>query len=266
MENMKELKTDLLFWLADGWRFLGVAEESEYTSYNQLYWRLNKYRRSSIRAGAIGLIKKGLLGQIKREGRVWLRLTSLGRDGLRQKFWLTRRSQKQWDKKWRVLILDRGKLNLRQQRNLRRQIFPLGFVGLEKGVYICPFGVNNELKKILMDKAFLGNVWLMETRRFVVGDDKSFSWEAFKLNTIYNKYLALSTQAEKVLYRVRREKRLTDQVKEEYGKLVLGWKNVLVDDPGLPKRLLIEDMGRESFVKALGMIAECVRELEKGEQ
>ena len=263
---MRRLKLKLLFSLANGVDFLGPKEASNYMTYKQLYWRLNDYRRVSVRGAINGLIVSGFVDRIVRGRFSFFRLTKNGRMQLAAMIPIALQGEKQWDLTWRVAIVGRGMMKLAQQRKLRNQFNNLGFAKLEKGIYVTPFSVGKEVKKRLIDMGLLSFVRLMETKRFLVGDDQSFASEVWSLDTIYNKYNLLIRRGERVLYRARRLKRLTNQVKIEYRQLLFSWFEAVFLDPGLPKRLLPSDWPRLEAQKLMDKLGKSVVELESDQK
>ncbi len=259
---MKLLKKQLLFTLARGVDFWTGVEKFEYFNYEQLYWRLKSYQKVSVRCMVAQLIDKGLVDKILR-GRVpKFRLTKVGKEQLTAFFPATNWGNKNWDLTWRIIILNRGKLEPKRQRKLRKILDKFGFAILEKGIYVSPLSVCKEIKSILVENGFLDRVRMLETKRFIVGDDQSFASQVWRLDTIYNKYKTLITQLTRVLYRARRDKGLTDQLKNDYRFALSSWFFLLLDDPGLPKKLFPSDWPRLEAINLMDKLGKAVGELE----
>ena len=262
---MKLLKRSILFSLAYGVDFFGGSDTFDYLSYEQLYWRLENYQKVSVRGATSELVGDELVARILRGKSAQFRLTKMGREQLASFFPVTFRPARRWDLRWRVLIFERGKMGLTQRRRLRKKLTDFGFKMLSRGVYVSPFAVNADLKKWLTNNRILGAVRMLETRRFVVGDDKAFATQVWQLDTIYNKYKTLINRIERVLHRVLRAKRLTYQLKKDYRFVLFSWLNLLLEDPGLPKKLLPDDWLHSETRGLLEEIGEVVIELEREE-
>lgn len=252
---MKQNKQLLLHYLS------GEGKEY-YLSYKNLYWRLEPFTQSSVRGAINELIKNELIAKIERNNRPWFRITNIGSEQYQQLF-SGGRQTKTWDFRWRFLIVISGKMGQVKQRFLRKLLDEEGFKRLERGVYVTPNLQKQDFKKRLIDSDLLSMVRLVETRRFIIGDESQFASQVWGLDTIYNKQNLLIRQAERVLYRVRRAKRLTDQLKTDYRKLQNKWFIARKSDPMLPKQLLFEDWPGEKLASVMAKLGKCVLRLEQ---
>lgn len=259
---MKKLKRYTLFALSDGVNFLIPVERFGYMTYKQLYWRLDGFKATSIRVAVNELISEGFIDRILRGSEVQFRLTKVGRDQLTALFPYAGGSAKPWDLSWRMLFLQ-GKLAPREQRILRKLLTDFGFTRISRGVYISPFSIRPDVQKRLIDRGFLGSILLVETKRFIVGDDRSFAAKLWGLDTIYNKYQAFISQAERVLYRAKREKELIQQLKEGFRSALFSWYELLREEPGLPARLLPADWPHLEARNLMIQLAHGITELEE---
>lgn len=263
---MRRLKQWLLFMLSDGVAFMERKEVVNYKTYKMLDWRLRGYKSVSIRGAINELIVVGMVTRITRGRQSFFQLTSLGREQLRSFFPAMRWGGARWDLSWRLLIIRRGMMRRREQRQLRILLTELGFGRLERGVYVSPFPIEKDLVKRAATLSALGSVRLLKTQRFLLGDDRSFATQVWQLDTIYNKYRELISLAEGVLHRSKREKGLTNQLEDAYRKLLFDWLDLMKMDPGLPKALTSGDWPRLEAGKLMGKVAYYVRELEEGEE
>ncbi len=80
---------------------------------------------------------------------------------------------KKWDKKWRIVVFDIAEMKKIQREAFRGKLKQLGFVPLQKSVWVCPYDCQNEIKLL---KDFFG-LSLGEMRLIVaddIGEDFSF--------------------------------------------------------------------------------------------
>ena len=56
---------------------------------------------------------------------------------------------KKWDGKWRVIIFDIPEMSRRDRDFLRRELKWIGFIELQKSVWIFPFDMEKELMALL---------------------------------------------------------------------------------------------------------------------
>ncbi|MBI2010355.1 MAG: hypothetical protein HYS86_04245 [Candidatus Chisholmbacteria bacterium] len=261
---MRQLKQKILFCLCDGVAFSEPKEAFFYKSYKMLEWRLRGYKAVSVRGAINELIVSGMVGRMTRGRQAFFNMTTVGKEQLRAFIPSARFGRERWDRSWRMLTLRRGGLRRKELRQLLIVLADLGFGRLERGVYVSPFPTEKELTKLVAKMGVLGELRLLKTQRFLLGDDRTFATQVWELNTIYNKYRELITQALGVLHTVKREKGLTYQVEDAYQKLLFDWFGLLKIDPGLPKALIQSDWPRLEAGKLMAKIAFYLRELEEG--
>ena len=259
---MKELKRKLLFVLGSDVDVGETIEAFGYWSYPQLYWRLGSFRPVSVRGAINGLIKSGEVARIVRDGSPRFRLTAMGRDRLMGGVPFSA-NKGRWDRAWRVVILDRGVLDKSHLRQLKLALAEFGFVRLEAGVFVSPTAAVGEVKKRLMELNLVRAVTMMETRRFVIGDDRAFATAVWGLDKLVEGYKNLISQSLVLLKEVRRAKRLMDQQKLAYNKINFDWLELLLGVPKLPYKLLPSDWPHLETVELMVKLARAVRELEE---
>ena len=96
----------------------------------------------------------------------------------------------------------------------------------------------------------------------VIADNRDFAVGVWNLDTIYNRYLNLSTRVKRLLYEVVRAKGLTDQLKSDYVRCLFEWFAILKSDPGLPKSLLPDDWSPLEIGQMLDKVGETIVGLE----
>lgn len=110
-----------------------------------------KFSKKQIR-NTFGLLKQRKLIEIVREkdGKTMIRLTSKGQARIKEFCFeeLKISKTKQWDKKWRVLIYDiptKPKIYNKVREVLRIKIKEIGFIQLQKSVWVCPYECEDEI-------------------------------------------------------------------------------------------------------------------------
>jgi len=223
---------------------------------------LAKYRQVSVR-GAVGeLIVSGHLMKIGMGSKVLVKLTTIGKEVLKSDFANVVGGMRKWDGHWRMILVKRSKLNESQKRRLRFSSSKMGFRSLLPGVYVSAKATSKEIDAMLGEVGIRGLVNVIETNRFLVGEDQLVAKQLWRLSTIYNKYQNLISLLDRLLYRVNREKTLTYRLKKWYIEAVLEWSKLLKMDPGLPKQLVGDDWPRLEAEELVAKIAKSVRELE----
>lgn len=94
------------------------------------------------------LKKRGLITGEVRDNQLYIHLTPEGEKeaGRYQINRLKIKSQKQWDKKWRLLIFDIPEVRRVKREALRGKLKELGFFPLQKSVWVIPFPCEKEIK------------------------------------------------------------------------------------------------------------------------
>lgn len=259
---MKELKRRLVLVLASDVNVAETIEAFSYWSYPQLYWRGGGFAPVSVRGAINGLVKSGEVARIVRDGQPRFRLTVVGRDRWGQ--WFGGSGVKgRWNKTWQMVILNRGVLPQVELRKLRLLLEKMGFVALQAGVFAAPGVEIKEVKRRLMGENLARAVIMVETKRFVVGDDRAFAAAAWKLDELVDRYRKLISRGESLLNEVIRQKKLTDGDKLAYNSINFEWMKLLAGVPRLPLKLLPSDWPHLETVELMVKLANAVRELEE---
>lgn len=108
-----------------------------------------RYKMKQIRASAYYLKKRGLVEFVEEDNNnVVVRITDNGKKYLRTldiDNMCLKKSEK-WDKKWRLVIFDVPEEQKQARNALRQKLRDLGFVKLQKSVWITPFSCNDEIR------------------------------------------------------------------------------------------------------------------------
>ncbi len=259
---MRLLKRKLLFVLTSDVNLFETNEAFSYWDYPALYWRLSEFKPVSVRGAVNGLIKSGTVTRIVRDGEPKFRLTAVGRDQLLAIFPVSQ-GRRRWDRTWRVIILNRGVLSQRELRRLRISLREMGFVALEAGVFVSPMAESGLVKRRLVEINLMRAVTMVETKRFVIGDDRAFAERVWNLDKIVQAQKNLISQSVRVLEEIIRAKTLTDRQKIAYRQLLFEWWKLLLGVPGLPLKLLPGDWPHLETLELMVRLGRAVRELEE---
>lgn len=186
---MKLLKKKLLFCL-------NLGEESEYQSYEFLYFRLAEYEPGSVRDAAIRLEKAGMVDKIVRNNQAHFRLTGLGKEQLVKSLNLSRGQMSIWDRIWRLVIVNDSQ---GQSRALESGLRALGYKRVTRGVYVTPFKVSERTKQLFLDHKWQNMAQIIESRRLVLGDDQQWARRLWGLEIQAQKYADFVNFAERLL-------------------------------------------------------------------
>jgi len=115
------------------------------------FGRRRHYSQKELQS-VFSVLKQRKMVEIVREknGKSKVILTNKGRKRVREFCFEELRIQKtkRWDKKWRVLVYDiptKPKIYNNAREALRAKIKDLGFVQLQKSVWVCPYECEDEI-------------------------------------------------------------------------------------------------------------------------
>lgn len=210
-------------------------------SYPELSWRISEFQQNSLRSAVSRMQQEGLLVAELSQGRSFVRLTGAGREEALRVFPGLNPIQPKWDRTWRLLIFSHLRVQLfpaKTYRTLRALIHQYHFAKLARSVYISPFPVHEELKRVLGEARVFGSCVLVETKRFVFGDELTFSSQAWGLDERAKAYAKVGTLIESMLIRLHREKVLNSAHKIQFLAILSRILPLLQNDPNLPHELI----------------------------
>jgi len=209
-------------------------------SYPELSWRAPEFQSNSLRSAISRMQQEGLLVAELSQGKSFVRLTGAGREETLRIFPGLNPIQPKWDRTWRLLIFSHLRVQLfptKTYRRLRTLIQQYHFARLERGVYISPFAVHEELKRALGEARVFGSCVLVETKRFIFGDELTFSSQAWNLEESAKAYSKVGKLIESMLIRLHREKTLNDAHRIQFLAILSRILPLLQSDPNLPHEL-----------------------------
>lgn len=211
---MKYIANGLLLTLSSGLTFL--PEYYDYETINKINSGLSK---GSIRVVLGRLKRRGLVGRIERNQKVYFRLTAAGTAYLKKRFFRKEVGQK-WDKKWRLFII----------RNKQSVLNEFGFAKIRNGIYISPFFYRNTrlLERAICFEAV--SLFSMEDRKLAM----TF-WQFEKFAALYQDFLRRASKP--------------SLSKDKILKLIDDYGDLLQTTPVLPKELLPADWPGEMVAK-----------------
>ncbi len=221
-------------------------------TYAQLQWRLEGFQPSSVRGAISGLKAEGAVTTLQREAKTHIRLTTVGRQLLYSFIPAGIFRRRQWDEAWRLAIFSGVGLSAEAEqryRVLRRLLAKRGFAQLERGVYVSPYPLSEDDLKLLSKNKALGLLTILETKRFVLGDETEWCRQAWNLDQIGKEYTKLSNQCMRAIVQLGSENGLNQTHKGQFRLYTKGLIQMLEEDPGLPFSLLPEEFGFQDCLK-----------------
>jgi len=108
---------------------------------------LKKYPRQRVANTFSRLRREGLIEIQRRNNQIYINLTSEGKKkaGIYQINCLSIKKPKKWDGKWRLVIFDISELKRTMREAFRGKLKELGFMVMQKSVWIHPFPCQDEI-------------------------------------------------------------------------------------------------------------------------
>ena len=118
---------------------------------------LPKYLAQKVIQQKINRLKRQ--GYLRKTEKGW-ELTPKGRIEIIKIILWKKLNNKKWDGKWRVIIFDIPEMSRRDRDFLRRELKWIGFIELQKSVWIFPFDTEKEIMALLKlwKLEFLGDI------------------------------------------------------------------------------------------------------------
>ncbi|MBI4652999.1 hypothetical protein HY750_01990 [Candidatus Kuenenbacteria bacterium] len=127
-----------------------IAANSPYFVLNLMknFKKWRKYKRRKLSTTFWRLQKQGCLEIKNQNHQIYICLTEKGKKiaGWLQINALKIKKPKKWDKKWRIVIFDISQLKKTFREAFRGKLKELGFIQLQKSVWIYPFDCQGEIE------------------------------------------------------------------------------------------------------------------------
>lgn len=140
--------------------------------------------------------KTGYIEKIVKNGDVFLRLTSKGKEKITRDFSLLKFQNARWDGKWRVVVFDIKELTRRTRDMLRDKLKEMGFGMLQQSVYISPHDIAKDFSEFIQSLGLSNLVYVMEVSRISSGDLKALVNNIWKLDNLNERYESLIEKVE----------------------------------------------------------------------
>lgn len=245
----------------------GVAADSCKNLYG---WVPERFKRHNFVRLVKRSLKTGEIEKVVKNGEVYLRLTTAGKEKTIRDFSIFFLQKQKWDRKWRIVIFDIAEVSRRIRDLLRLKLKELGFGMLQESVWITPHDIILDFREFLKEKGLGDYVYVLEVSHLLAGDPQELTnriWKLDKLNEDYQKllegikklnqmYIKYNDRIKECQGKVKIEvekrfKRKVDKIKRDLKERYLA---VILIDPCLPKELLPADWLGEIVKKEIYML------------
>lgn len=215
------------------------------SAYQNMYGFIPKrYKKHNFTQMVGRSLKTGDIEKVVRDNKVYLRLTSSGKEKIHREFPISNLTQK-WNKKWIVIIFDIPEKDRKTRDKLRIKVQNIGFGMLQESVWISPLSIGKDVKEMIEAIGLRDNVFVMEVSGLIFGNPKELASKVWNLDRRGEDLLELEEELKKInqlikVYNDREEKREAKLYKLEAKKRVLMriYLEFLVNFPALPRELL----------------------------
>ena len=113
------------------------------------FFNIDMHKEKKAYWAAYNLKRRGYMQSIKKKNKIAYKLTKKGKRSATQLAINKMIQNKNWDKKWRILIFDIPETRRSFRDNLRKSLIDIGFYQLQKSVWIFPYDVKDYLYDII---------------------------------------------------------------------------------------------------------------------
>lgn len=163
-------------------------------SYEAMYGFIPKrYKRNNFLQTVHRSFRTGDIEKIAKNEKIYLRLTSTGKQRLHRDFPILNLTQK-WDKRWLIVVFDISEKSKSVRNNLRGKLKSLGFGMLQESVWISPLSIGQDMREFINSIGLSEQVFVMEISGFVLGDPKQLVRNIWHLDKLEEDFIRLETK------------------------------------------------------------------------
>lgn len=219
------------------------------SAYKNMYGFIPKrYKKHNFIQMVGRSLKTGDIEKVIKDGKVYLRLSTLGNEKVHREFPISNLIAK-WNKKWIVVIFDISEKARKMRDKLRIKVQSIGFGMLQESVWISPLSIGKDIKEMIEAIGLRNNVFVMEVSGLIFGNPKELANKVWDLDRRGETLLDIKGELKKInqlieIYNDREQKREAKLYKLEERKRLLkrGYLELLAQFPPLPSELLPESL------------------------
>lgn len=219
------------------------------SAYKNMYGFIPKrYKKHNFIQMVGRSLKTGDIEKFIKNGKIYLRLTSSGKEKIHREFPISNLTQK-WNKKWIVVIFDIPEKARKMRDKLRIKVQSIGFGMLQESVWISPLPIGQDIKEMIEAIGLRDNVFVMEVSGLIFGNPKELANKIWHLDRYGEELLELKGELKKISQLIeidngreqKREAKLY-KLKERKRELMRVYLEFLVNFPALPSELLPQSL------------------------
>lgn len=217
------------------------------SAYKSMYGFIpRRYKRSNFVQAVHRSLRTGDIEKVAKDGQVYLRLTSAGKESIQRDFPLLQLS-KMWNRKWVIVLFDVEEKSRVVRDRLREKLRHLGFGMLQQSVWITPLPIGKEMIEFIESNGLAKDAFVLEVSHLLLGDPKALARNVWHLDGLEEKCLELENEIRETNQLVEktygRRKKRQGKLHEELRKLRKKRLELLLSLPFFVKELLPEALG-----------------------
>lgn len=233
----KSKKYRVLYTLTLGVDIFSVREFPSF-SYKTLYALMEDIMPATVRSVVASLVEDHYVSSYRHDGKTQLVITSTGREHLLEELHAVASIRRKWDTSWRFAVFSGLGPYPKAYRLLRELLQKHRFAQVERGVYISPYPVPEEVYLAVRSQDLGKYVIFLETKKFLYGDERIYANRWWNLERIATEYTNIGKKADALIRMFGKKKRLNNREKTMLSNVSLRAFLQFCRDPGLPVVLL----------------------------
>lgn len=222
------------------------------SAYENMYGFIpDRYKKHNFFQVVSRTLRTGDIEKVVKNGKVYLRLTSAGKDKTIKDFPITNFT-KSWNRRWVIVIFDISEKSRSVRERLRSKLKSLGFGMLQKSIWISPLPIGKDMKEVIESIGLSKDAFVIEVAGFLFGNPKELvrkvwqldEWEEEyieiknKLDTVNQLHENISDRIKKREGKLRKRKSYDYDIARKKRKIMRGYLEFVVNFPALPSELL----------------------------
>lgn len=201
MNKLLKPKDILLLGLAGAGDLFEEAKDPLYlvsSAYKNMYGFIpGRYKKHNFFQTVNRSLKTGDIEKIVKEGKIYLRLTSTGRNRVIRDFPIANLTKK-WNKRWIILIFDIAEKSRRIRDLLRVKLRGVGFGILQESVWLTPLPIGEDTREFIDTLGLSKDVFVMEVSHLIFGDPRELTRRVWNLDKLEEEYTEIRREIERV--------------------------------------------------------------------
>lgn len=223
-------------------------------SYKNMYgWVPKQYKKHNFYQLLSRSYKAKFIEKVEKNGKIYIRITSEGKNKIQRDFPMLTFQKKQWDRKWRIVMFDIEEINRKVRDRLRAKLRELGFGMLQESVFISPHDILQDFIEFSESIGIKDYLYVLETHKLIVGNEQEFANKVWKLDSLNEEYKnivdLISTHGRTKKSDEQKEQKVRGEDADNVDSAGIAdnidiadvknrWLRTIINDPFLPKEFL----------------------------